>query len=493
VSDYGIVVAAILSLLTLSGSTAAAQTPALPTLPAGTQGKSESPSAKVITAPTEDNPEATAAEATGPIQIAETVSDDSVRRKLERLLPRYPGVRRIGVEVDDGVVTLTGHVADTEVRDRLREFVRRVQGVNLVLNQTKTDVQVLTAREYALKQIRGYWEVIARKWLLCLFALGLVLAASVLARLFKRYSEILLTPFTGNLLLRSVLGSVIAVLIVVGGVLAALHLLGMTDAVLSFLGLAGVVTLAIGFAFRDFAENFIASVMLGVRRPFRVGDFIEVAGRAGVVKSLNTRATVLVTLDGGQLRIPNALIFKEILLNKTASTTVRGSFDVVIPWDASIATATEAISSALSAHEGFEEDPPPRTLVEAIEPGGIRLRSYFWFPARGVDRWKLVSDSQLAAKVALQKAGIAPAPARMIIQVAGDGPLIRARAASRDGSPTLAADKAQANLQHDTEAASIASAQLPEDQENEIRHALDIAGKGIDEEGRNLIGDNSGP
>ena len=43
------------------------------------------------------------------------------------------------------MVTLTGHVADNEVRDRLREFVRRVQGVNLVLNQTKTDVQVLTA------------------------------------------------------------------------------------------------------------------------------------------------------------------------------------------------------------------------------------------------------------------------------------------------------------------------------------------------------------
>jgi small conductance mechanosensitive channel len=497
VIDYRILAAAVFSSLTLTGSMTGAQAPALPTLPTGTQAKPESPSAKVITAPTEDNPEATAAEATGQIQIAETVSDDSVRRKLERLLPRYPGVRKIRVEVDDGVVTLTGHVADAEVRDRLREFVRRVQGVNLVLNQTKTDVQVLTAREYALKQIRGFWEVIARKWLLFLFALGLVLVSTFLARLFKRYNDILLTPFTGNLLLRSVLGSVISVLIVAGGVLAGLHLLGMTDAVLSFLGLAGVVTLAVGFAFRDFAENFIASVMLGVRRPFRVGDFIEVAGKAGVVKSLNTRATVLVTLDGGQLRIPNALIFKEILLNKTASKTVRGCFDVVIPWDSSIATATEAIATALRAHEGFEEDPPPRTLVEAIEPGGIRLRSYFWFPARGVDRWKLVSDSQLAAKVALQKAGIAPAPARMIIQVASDGPLdrplTRARAASRDGSSALAAEKSQANLQHDTEAASVASAQLPEDQENEIRHALDIAGNGIDEEGRNLIGDDNGP
>src|SRR5208337_285524 len=201
----GILVGAILSFLSLAGTMAEAQTPALPSLPRGTQGTPESSPGKGITAPTEDNPEATAAEATGPISVAETVSDDSVQRKLEKLLPKYPGVRKIGVEVEDGVVTLTGHVADNDVRDRLREFVRRVQGVNLVLNHTKTDVQVLTAREYALKQIRGYWDVISRKWLLCLFVVGLVLAASAVARLFNRYSETLLTLFTGNLLLRSVL------------------------------------------------------------------------------------------------------------------------------------------------------------------------------------------------------------------------------------------------------------------------------------------------
>jgi small-conductance mechanosensitive channel len=346
---------------------------------------------------------------------------------------------------------------------------------------------------YALKQIGAYWDVIARKWLLCLFAIALALVAAAAARLFKRYSEPLLAPFTANPLLRSVLGSVVAGSIAIGGVLSALHLLGMTEAVLSFLGLAGVVALAIGFAFRDIAENFIASVMLGVRRPFRVGDFIEVAGKSGVVRSLNTRATVLVTLDGSQVRIPNALIFKEVLVNQTASTSARGSFDVIIPWDASIATATEAIAGALREHEGFEEDPPPRTLVEAVEPGGIRLRSFFWFPARGVDRWKLLSDARLAAKVALQKAGINPAPARLIVQVSGDGRIEeagrRADASSGPGEPAAATRQLQANLRQDTEAASIASAQLPEEQENEIGRALSVAGEGIGEEGRNLIGE----
>jgi hypothetical protein len=151
----------------------------------------------------------------------------------------------------------------------------------------------------------------------------------------------------------------------------------MTEAVLSFMGLAGVVALAIGFAFRDIAENFIASVMLGVRRPFRVGDFLEVAGRSGVVKSLNTRATVVVSLDGSHIRIPNSKIFKEILVNRSASTAMRASFDI---------------------------------------------------------RWSLTP---------------------------------------RKSRPTL---------QHDTDPSSIASSQLPEDQENEVGHALSNSDKEIDEE-----------
>ena len=127
--------------------------------------------------------------------------------------------------------------------------------------------------------------------------------------------------------------------------------------------------------------------------------------------------------------------------------------------------------------------------MEAIEPGGVRLRSYFWFPARGVDRWKLLSDAQLAAKVALQKAGIQPA--LQPVQDSGDGlfDLSHPWTAQRAGpAPALSADQLQANLRHDTEAASIASTHLPQDQENEIGNALDIA-KGSDEEGRNLLGD----
>jgi small conductance mechanosensitive channel len=447
--------------------------------------KAEEP---VITAPTTDNPEATVAETPGPIQVESDVSDETIRRKLENLLPRYPGVRSIDVHVEDGVVTLTGHVEDKETRDRLRDFVRRVEGVTLVLNQTKTDAQVLTARQYAAKQLAVYREIVARNWLLALLALAVLVGAVLLARLFSRFSETLLWPLSGNTLLRSVLGSVIAGLIVIAGFLLALKILGLTEAVLSFLGLAGVVALAIGFAFRDIAENFISSVLLGIRRPFRVGDYVEIAGQAGVVRALNTRATVLVTLDGSQVRIPNAKIFKEILVNKSASTSVRGAFDILIGYDASVSEAQEAIAGALGKLDGLVPDPPPRALVEALEPGGVRLRVYFWMPAKGVDGFKLNSDARLSAKVALQQAGINPAPppplvligereGRAGLEARTQGPAAKPR---REPPASQPAEK----LRRDAQAAA-----RPEAQESldAVEHAMTVAEDRVGDEGQDLI------
>ena len=149
---------------------------------------------------------------------------------------------------------------------------------------------------------------------------------------------------------------------------------------LSIVGVASIVGLAVGFAFRDITENFIASVLLGVRRPFQIGDFITVAGQAGVVKSLNTRATVLVTQEGNHVRIPNATVFKEIMVNSTASPSSRNSFDVVVPIAVSTADAIDAINGALQEMKGILDEPPPRALVEALEPDGVRIRAYFWAP-----------------------------------------------------------------------------------------------------------------
>lgn len=467
-----------------AGPSASAQTPEVEAISKALTGSD----ADAPQAPTDPAvaPAEGVAEASGPIAVEETVTDEQVRDKLATLLPKYPGVVRIDVQVEDGVATLTGHVVDDQVRDRLLEFVRRVEGVHLVINQTRTDSQVLTGRQRAAQALGEYRDWIARTWLLALVALAAFAGSVLLSRLFRAYSDTLLTPFVGNVLLRSVAGSIIGGAIVLGGLFTALSILRLTEVVLSVLGLAGVVALAVGFAFRDIAENFIASVLLGLRRPFRVGDYVEVAGQAGVVRSLNTRATVLLTLEGNQVRIPNAMIFKEILVNKSASESVRGTFDLIVPFEASTTEAQEAISRSLRSHQGILDEPPPRALVEALEPSGVRLRTYYWTPSRGVDGFKLASDARLAAKVALQQAGIQPPTTSLIVDLRGAPSTAPISPADRRRTAKADERESRANLDQDRRAARDAAAD-PDTGDQVVQHVINAAGNGVSQEGQNLL------
>ncbi|MFP3353662.1 mechanosensitive ion channel, partial [Pseudoalteromonas sp. SIMBA_153] len=94
------------------------------------------------------------------------------------------------------------------------------------------------------------------------------------------------------------------------------------------LGGAGVIGIAVGFAVKDTIENYIASLMLSIRQPFRARDHIVINGQEGIVVRLTSRATILMTLDGNQLRIPNAEVFKGTILNYTKNPERRFTFEL---------------------------------------------------------------------------------------------------------------------------------------------------------------------
>ncbi len=244
-------------------------------------------------------------------------------------------------------------------------------------------------------------------------------------------------------------------------------------------------------------------MLLGVRRPFQIGDYITVAGHSGVVRSLNTRATVLVTLEGNHVRIPNATVFKEIMVNSTASPSSRHSFDVLIPHEASLSGAIEAVNKALGDQPGILREPPPRALVESLEPSGALVRAYFWSPVEGVDWLQLRSDVSLRAKVGLQLAGA-------IGPVATAGPVAeglspKAPVDDRNGATIRfdqasthsrhdAASQAAANLRRDARAAQSAALAPADGRATPMEHALEQAETRVSDEGANLIEANpSGP
>jgi small conductance mechanosensitive channel len=424
---------------------ASAQIPGLPA-----PGSSAAPGNAATSAqppPGLEKPKSAVAAASGPITVHQEVSDQTLERFLSKFLPKYPGIRRIKVAVDDGVVTLTGQVDDDDSHDEITDVVKRVEGVRLVMNNLQTDEQAMSALEFAARDATTVLDYFKRSWVHITLAIAFAAIAMLLARVFASHSETLLAPIVRNVLLRSVAGSVISSLLVIGGLILALSVLRLTQLVLSILGVASIFGLAIGFAFRDITENFIASVLLGVRRPFQIGDYITVAGQSGVVKSLNTRATVLVTLEGNHVRIPNATVFKEIMINSTASPSFRNSFDVVIPNDASVVDAIEAINRALKSLNGILHDPPPRALVEALEPDGVRIRAYLWAPSQNADWFALLSEAKLKTKIALQQAGVIGTAKVIPSQLASQSEAIRTEAANlkRDAQAATAAPHANGN------------------------------------------------
>ena len=158
--------------------------------------------------------------------------------------------------------------------------------MRLVLNQTDTDEEVMTGSEFAEQELGNFRDYFERKWILILMALAIVAVSWLLAQFFASHvRDAAGAPVVHNVLLRSVVGSIISALLVIGGLMLALGTLRLTHAVMSILGVSGLVVLAVGFAFRDITENFIASVLLGIRRPFQIGDYVTIAGQSGVWSS----------------------------------------------------------------------------------------------------------------------------------------------------------------------------------------------------------------
>jgi len=475
-----------LFLILAGNSPCFAQLPGLPSPAKPASPPKADPSKKPV--PAKDTPGAVFSTTSGPIAVNKKVDDPAIEKTLSELLVRFPGVYQVEVHAKDGVVTLEGHVDDDDTIDDVTAFSEKVEGVRLVLNGMKTDAEVLTGRQMAAKVLGQYLRVIQKNWLLAILAVVFMVGFGMLARTFARSSELLLSPFISNSLLRSVIGSILSTLIVTAGILLGLSILNLTHAVVSVLGLAGVVGLALGFAFKDIAENFIASMLLGVRRPFQIGDFITVAGKSGSVLSLNTRATLLITPEGNHVRIPNAVIYKETLINASTTPSTLGTIDAMIPYEASTAEAIEVINEVLHSTEGLLKEPTPRTLVNALDPAGVHLRATFWLPTRGIDGDKLQSDLRLKVKVALQKLGVtspttyvSPAhpTSKFEPKTNGNGAVIK--------SNEPVADQAQANLRKDSKAAESCATGPTTPEASPIDHAIKQAEANAAAEGNNML------
>lgn len=162
------------------------------------------------------------------------------------------------------------------------------------------------------------------------------------------------------------------------GVLIALEVMDATALVGAVLGTAGVMGVALGFAFKSTMENYLAGILMSLRQPFSPKDHVVIDGNEGIVVALTSRATILMTLDGNHLRLPNALVFSSVMLNYTRNPSRRFGFDVGIGVNEDLVRAQQIGIDVLSTLEGVMDAPrlapiSPRwatpTSRSAIRPG----------------------------------------------------------------------------------------------------------------------------
>lgn len=209
---------------------------------------------------------------------------------------------------------------------------------------------------------------------------------------------------------------------------------------ISALGITGI---AIGFAFKDIFENFLAGILILISEPFRIDDQIIFGAFEGTVERIETRATLIRTYDGRLVVIPNAELFKGSFIVNTSFPTRRLEYDVTIGNGDDILEAKEVMLGVLTQLRGIEASPAPDALVINYADNGVTIRIRWWIrPPRRSDALEIRDQVLCAVKSALTRNGIdLPYPTHQVLlhdqTEESDGD----RARQREGWPPTVEDR----------------------------------------------------
>ncbi len=216
--------------------------------------------------------------------------------------------------------------------------------------------------------------------------------------------------------LGTVLGRLAQWLVLLLGLLVALAIVAPSVKPIDILSTLGIGGVAIGFAFRDILQNFLAGLLILLRQPFRVGDQIVVNNYEGTVEEIETRATMIKTYDGRRVVIPNGDIYTSSVVVNTAYETRRTQYDVGIGYGDDIAQAKAIMLQAMQNCEGVATDPAPDVLTAELAGASVNLRARWWTHSSRADVVQVSDRVITAIKNELSDADIdLPFPTQVIL------------------------------------------------------------------------------
>lgn len=246
-------------------------------------------------------------------------------------------------------------------------------------------------------------ESVVGSWLLnILMAAVIVFVGRIVVKWLVKMARKLMVRSDMDPILINFISTIANVALLVFVIIAALEQLGFnTTSMVAILAAAG---LAVGLALKDSLQNFAAGVMLILYRPFKLGDFVEVAGEMGIVEQISIFNTVMRSGDNLEIIVPNGHIYADTITNYSARDTRRIDMIFSIGYDDDLKLAKTLMTDVVSAHEKVHADPAPVIRVAELADSSVNFQVRPWVAAD--DYWPVRSELIEQIKMAFDENGI---------------------------------------------------------------------------------------
>lgn len=257
--------------------------------------------------------------------------------------------------------------------------------------------------DWTIKNYQHYINDYAIPWgLNILFAILIFLVGKWLSKIIVSSVKKLMRKSGLDDVLVSFIGSLLNVILLVVIIIAALDQLGVdTKSVLAIFAAAG---LAVGLALKDSLSNFAAGVMLVMFKPFKKGDFVDVAGVTGKIEKIGIFNTIMKSGDNREITVPNAKIYDDVITNFSARSTRRIDLVVGIGYGDNIKAARDILNRIIESDERLLKDPEPVILVMELGSSSVDLAVRPW--VNTADYWTVRSDLLETIKTEFDANGI---------------------------------------------------------------------------------------
>ncbi|MGD8630041.1 MAG: mechanosensitive ion channel [Gammaproteobacteria bacterium] len=278
-----------------------------------------------------------------------------------------------------------------------------------------TDVIPANVEEAGLLWLQAQ-DVLAAWGLKVIAAIAILVIGRWIAMLVRRVVRRVMERANVESIIIGFVSSIAYITLLAFVVVAALGQLGIQTT--SFIAILGAAGLAIGLALQGSLANFAAGFLMIIFRPFKVGDFIEGAGVAGVVREIQIFTTTLKTPDNKTIIIPNAKLSGDNIINYSAEATRRVDMTVGVAYDADLATVKAVLNDIISRDERIHADPAPQVVVAELADSSVNFVVRVWTSKD--DYWGVKCDMTETIKNRFDAEGIGiPFPQRDIHIVSG--------------------------------------------------------------------------